>query len=97
MICYSFNIMILNIIISNNKNQKVNFLVSPASRLDGSKATLLLIYKIPATMLSLLIFPSSPFDFGWTIKQEGKKEGGPGTGIFALPYFNIKAFPLSLD
>jgi hypothetical protein len=43
-------------------------------------------------MLALPTFPSSPFDSGWTIKQEGKKEGGPGEGIFALPYLVLRHF-----
>ena len=96
MICYDFNIMILNIIISNNKNQKGNFLVSLMSRLDDSEVTLLLIHIIPATISALRTLPSSPFGFGWTRKQEGKKEGGLGEGIFALPYLvlNYFRFPL---
>ena len=86
MLCYTFNIMIPNILISSNKFFLGSSYLLHANGQGGSSATPLFSFlKIPAVSLALR-----------ALKQKGKKEGGWGEGIFALLRLRIERFRFSL-
>ena len=86
MLCYTFNIMIPNILISSNKFFLGSSYPLHANGLGGLSATPLFSFlKIPAVSLALR---------AW--KQKGKKEGGWGEGIFALLRLELERFRFPL-
>ena len=78
--CYTFNIMIPDILIFSK--QKGSSFALPANGLGGSRATI----KLKAPQKNR-VKPE---------KQKGKKEGGWGEGIFALLRIRIERFRFSL-